>query len=251
MARVRFRFYEELNDFLPTELRKVAFDHEFDRRASVKDMIEALGVPHPEVELIIANGESVGFDYLVRDGDRIAVYPMFESLDVSPALRVRDRALRTPRFVLDVHLGTLARYLRLCGFDTLYRNDYGDAELARISAAEHRILLTRDRHLLKRCIVTQGYCVRRDAPREQLAEVFRRFDLAGAAAPFTRCACCNGLLEDVDKAAVVQRLEPLTRRHYDVFRQCRDCGHVYWRGSHVTSMEGRIEELAAAFDSGD
>lgn len=251
MARAEFRFYEELNDFLPPERRKVAFTHEFSRRASVKDMIEALGVPHPEVELIVANGESVGFDYLVRDGDRIAVYPMFESLDVSPALRVRGLALRTSRFVLDVHLGTLARYLRLCGFDTLYRNDYGDAELARISAAEHRILLTRDRNLLKRRIVTHGYCVRRDDPRRQLAEVFRRFDLAGAAAPFTRCARCNGLLEDVDKAAVEHRLEPLTRRHYDVFRQCRDCGHVYWRGSHVTSMEGRIEELAAALDSDD
>lgn len=251
MARAEFRFYEELNDFLPPERRRAAFTHEFVRRASVKDMIEAFGVPHPEVELIVVNGESVGFDHLVRDGDRIAVYPMFESFDVSRELKVRPSPLRTMRFVLDVHLGTLARYLRLCGFDVLYRNDYGDEALARISAGDRRILLTRDRNLLKRRIVTHGYCVRRDDPREQLAEIFRRFDLAGSATPFTRCARCNGLLQDVDKADVEHRLEPLTRKYYETFRQCADCGRVYWRGSHVASMESRIEELAAAVDTDD
>lgn len=251
MSRAEFRFYEELNDFLPPERRRTGFTHEFSRRASVKDMIEAFGVPHPEIELIVANGESVGFDYLVRDGDRIAVYPMFESFDIACELKVRPRPLRTMRFVLDVHLGTLARYLRLCGFDALYRNDYADEALARISSTDRRILLTRDRNLLKRRIVTHGYCVRRDDPREQLAEVFRRFDLAGSAAPFTRCARCNGLLEDVDKADIEHRLEPLTRRYYDTFRQCADCGHVYWRGSHVASMESRIDELAANPDADD
>lgn len=244
-----FRFYEELNDFLPPERRKHDIEYAFTRRASVKDMIEALGVPHPEVELIIANGESVGFDYLVRDGDRIAVYPVFEAFDVSSELKVRNRVLRTPHFVLDVHLGALARYLRLCGFDTLYRNDYEDEELARISATQNRILLTRDRNLLKRGIITHGYCVRHDAPREQLGEIFRRFDLMDATEPFTRCARCNGPLEDVDKAGVVHRLEPLTRKHYDRFRQCTECGRLYWRGSHVASMKARIDELFTVLDT--
>lgn len=243
MARALFRFYEELNDFLPPARRKTEFTHEFDRRASVKDMIESLGVPHPEVELILANGESVDFGYLVRDGDRISVYPVFESFDVSDQLRVRRRPLRTPRFVLDGHLGTLARYLRLCGFDVLYRNDYGDEKLARISADENRILLTRDRNLLKRRIVTHGYFVRNDAPRAQLAEVFRRFDLYDAASPFTRCARCNGLLRDIEKSEIEHRLEPLTKRHYDSFRICTDCGRLYWRGSHVEPMEGLIETI--------
>lgn len=245
MCRARFRFYEELNDFLPPQRRKVEFEHEFHRRASVKDMIEALGVPHAEVELILADGESVGFDHIVRDGERVAVYPMFESLDVSGELRVRSEPLRALRFVLDTHLGTLARYLRLCGLDSLYRNDYADAELAEISAAEGRVLLTRDRDVLKRRIVTRGYWVRHDRPRDQLPEVIARFDLYHALAPFTRCPRCNGLLEDVDKAAIVDRLEPLTRRHYDRFRICADCGQIYWRGSHVQRIERLIEKVGS------
>ena len=243
MARARFRFYEELNDFLPPEYRKVEFEHTFDRRASVKDMIEAIGVPHPEIELILVNGESVGFDHIVRDGDRIAVYPVFEALDVSTALRLRSAPLRTIRFVLDTQLGTLARYLRLCGFDTLYRNDYGDAEIAEISAREHRILLTRDRDVLKRRIVTHGYFVRADDPRRQLAEVFARFDLHDAANPFTRCARCNGMLHDVDKQEIVHRLRPLTRHYYDDFRVCGNCGRIFWHGSHVQQIERLLASL--------
>ena len=250
-CRAVFRFYEELNDFLPPERRKVSFTHEFSRRASVKDMIESLGVPHPEVEMILVNGKSVGFEYQVRDGDRIAVYPVFESFDISDQLRVRRHPLRVLRFVVDGHLGTLARYLRLCGFDTLYRKDYKDEELAVISAGDKRILLTRDRNLLKRRIITHGYCVRHDDPREQLAEVFRRFDLSGIAKPFTRCARCNGLLEDVDKAGIEHRLQPLTRKYYDVFRRCTECGHLYWRGSHVASMQERIAELKSTREPAD
>lgn len=245
-CQAEFRFYEELNDFLPPERRKVSFSYAFARRASVKDMIEALGVPHPEVDLIIANGESVGFDYLVRDGDRIAVYPMFESFDITPEVKVRARPMRTLRFVADVQLGTLARYLRLCGFDTLYQNDYLDDDLAEISSSEGRVLLTRDRSLLKRRIITHGYFVRRDDPREQLAEVFRRFDLASFTRPLTRCPRCNGVLEDVEKASIEHRLQPLTRKYYDRFRRCPRCGQVYWRGNHVRSMERRIGEFGAA-----
>lgn len=251
VAKAEFRFYEELNDFLPAECRKRACDHEFQRRASVKDVIEALGVPHTEIELILVNGVSVDFNYIVKDGDRISVYPEFESFDVTSLLKVRPQPLRVPRFVLDTHLGTLARYLRLCGFDALYRNDYNDSELAAISAAEHRILLTRDRNVLKRKIVTHGYFVRNDQPRRQLAEVFARFDLKDQVRPFERCARCNGLLEDVPKAQIVHRLEPLTRRHYDVFRRCAGCGQVYWRGSHYQRIRQLLDDLLAKQASND
>jgi len=241
MARATFRFYEELNDFLPEARRKVAFDHEFEHRGSVKDMIESFGVPHPEVDVILVNGESVGFDHVVRDGDRVSVYPVFESLDVTPLVRLRPKPLRRPAFVLDGHLGTLARYLRLCGLDTLYRNDYDDEPLARISSEQSRILLTRDRRLLQRKIVTHGYCVRHDKPREQLAEVIERFDLRRSVEPFRRCARCNGLLRDVDKAEIEHRLEPLTRKYYDEFRRCDGCERIFWRGSHYGHIRSLLD----------
>jgi uncharacterized protein with PIN domain len=243
MSTAHFRFYEELNDFLAPERRKLEFEYSFERRASIKDTIEALGVPHTEVELILVNGRSVGFDYILADGDRVSVYPMFESLDVTPLLRLRPRPLRKPRFVLDAHLGTLARYLRLAGFDTLYRNDYEDAELAEISAYEHRVLLTRDRDLLKRKIVTHGYFVRAHEPRRQLEEVCGRLDLYRVIEPFKRCARCNGLLRTVDKAEVIDELEPKTRLYYERFLRCMDCGRIYWRGSHFRRMEGLIVGL--------
>ncbi len=232
MAQVQIRFYEELNDFLAPELRKRAFDHDFERRTSVKDMIESFGVPHTEVEIILVNGRSVDFSHIVQDGDRISVYPVFESLDVSPLIRLRPEPLRTPKFVLDTNLGRLARYLRLLGFDCLYENDFEDAIVAKISSEQQRTLLTRDRALLQRRIITHGYFVRAVRPRLQVPEVLSRFDLYRLVAPFSRCIRCNGALQDVDKAAIEDRLEPKTRKYFDTFRMCTSCGQIYWQGSH-------------------
>ena len=232
MAQVQIRFYEELNDFLAPELRKRAFDHDFERRTSVKDMIESFGVPHTEVEIILVNGNSVDFSCIVQDGDRISVYPVFESLDVSPLIRLRPAPLRTPRFVLDTNLGRLARYLRLLGFDCLYSNDFEDATVARISSEQQRTLLTRDRSLLQRKIITHGYFVRAVRPRLQVQEVLSRFDLYRLVAPFSRCIRCNGTLQNVDKQAIEARLEPKTRKYFNTFRICTDCGQIYWQGSH-------------------
>ncbi len=243
MPQAEFRFYAELNDFLPPPRRQAAFTHPFQGRVSIKDMIESLGVPHPEVDLILANGASVDFDYLVQDGDRISVYPVFEALDIAPVVRLRPGPLREPRFILDAHLGRLAAYLRLLGFDALYRNDYEDAELARTSGEERRILLTRDRGLLKRREVTHGYCLRSTDSRTQVKEVIARFDLARQAAPFRRCLSCNGLLEPVAKEAVASDLPPLARRYYDDFFRCQDCQHLYWRGSHYQALKRIIEEV--------
>lgn len=211
----------------------------------VKDLIESLGVPHTEVDLILVNGESVGFDYRVQNGDRIAVYPVFESLDVGSVSRVRSTPLREPRFILDVHLGTLARLLRMLGFDTLYDNRWDDPEIGRRGIAEHRIILTRDGGLLKRREVTHGYLVRSDTPVEQATEVLRRFDLAGRIAPFRRCTACNGIIEAVPREEVEDELEPGTRAAFDEFFRCRGCARIYWKGAHYEAMQEKIERILA------
>jgi uncharacterized protein len=245
MLQVTLRFYADLNAFLPRARRQVAFPLRLTKPASVKDVIEARGVPHTEVELILVNGQPVDFAYLVRDGDRIGVYPPFTSLDISPLLRVQPAPLPEPRFVLDGHLGTLARSLRLLGFDALYRNDSDDDTLARLSSDEGRILLTRDRGLLKRRVVTRGYHVWETDPARQVGEVLRRFDLHGAVAPFTRCLRCNGVLVDVAKDVIADRLPPYTRASYDAFRACQACGRVYWQGAHDRGLQQLIHRLLA------
>jgi uncharacterized protein with PIN domain len=243
MSHVELRFYAELNDFLRDAWKKKRFRLELNRRTSVKDLIESLGVPHTEVEVILANGVSVDFSYIVKDSDDLSIYPMFESVDVSPILQLRDEPLRETRFVLDCHLGRLARYLRQFGFDTLYRNDYNDDDLAEISSTQHRILLTRDRNLLKRSIITHAYFIRDHDPRKQLDEVIRRFDLKNRIIPFGRCTRCNGIVEEVDKTAIEDRLEPKTRKYFDTFWQCSSCGQIYWEGSHVKHMLELTDEV--------
>ncbi len=245
MAQAQLRFYEELNDFLAPELRKLEFTHDFERRTSVKDMIESFGVPHTEVEIILVNGRSVDFSHIVQDGDRISVYPVFESLDVSPLIRLRPEPLRTPKFVLDTNLGRLARYLRLLGFDCLYENDFEDAIVAKISSEQQRTLLTRDRALLQHRIITHGYFVRAVRPRLQVPEVLSRFDLYRLIAPFSRCIRCNGTLQDVDKATVEDRLEPKTRKYFDTFRICTGCGQIYWQGSHYERSMRLVDDWRA------
>jgi uncharacterized protein with PIN domain len=237
------RFYAELNDFLPANDRQKTLVYLFELSASVKDVIEALGVPHTEVDLILVNGVSVDFTHLVQAGDTISVYPVFEAIDISPLVRLRPRPLRETRFILDVHLGRLAVYLRMLGFDTLYRNNYADEELAHISSSQGRILLTRDRGLLKRSVVTHGYCIRSTNPPQQLNEVLRRFDLFGALAPFSRCLHCNGLLQAVDKETISYRLPPKTKQYYAEFRRCENCDRIYWRGSHYQRMQQFIETV--------
>jgi uncharacterized protein with PIN domain len=245
MKQVWFRFYAELSDFLPAAKRQIAFAHSFQGRVSVKHLIEALGVPHPEVDLVLVNGQSVDFSYLVQDSDRISVYPVFESIDITPLVRLRPQPLREPRFVLDTHLGRLAVYLRMLGFDTVYRNDYADEELAQVTSQEGRILLTRDRGLLKRSEVTHGYCVRDTNPRRQVVEVLRRFDLFQAVTPLVRCVRCNASLAPVSKEAISHRLQSKTLQYYDEFRICQGCDQVYWQGSHYKRMQRFIQSVLA------
>jgi uncharacterized protein with PIN domain len=239
----QFRFYEELNDFLPAEKNKITFAYGFDGTPAVKDAIEALGVPHTEIELILVNGTSVGFTHRLKDGDRVSVYPVCESLDVTAVIRLRDKPLRKTAFVLDVHLGKLTRLLRMLGYDALYRNDYLDREIVRLATDEGRIILTRDRGLLKIGSVTHGYWIRSADPDQQLREVVRRFDLAGQANPFRRCMTCNGVLERVEKEVVAEQLPERTERYFDAFRKCPNCGNIYWRGSHYDKMKMYIQDI--------
>ena len=243
IKHANFRFYAELNDFLKPAGRYQSVLLSFKGRQSVKHLVESLGVPHPEIDLILVNGESVDFDYLVQDGDRLSVYPVFESMNIASVNHLRPLPLRETRFVLDGHLGKLAAFLRMVGFDTRYRNDFDDAELAAVSLEEQRILLTRDRGLLKRKQVKRGYCLRSKDPYEQLREIVQRFDLLGNMHPFTRCMACNGILEPVEKGDILHLLEPGTKKYFQYFEQCRQCGKVYWKGTHHDRMSRMIERL--------
>jgi uncharacterized protein with PIN domain len=242
---VQIRFYEELNDFLPPARRKRAYEVAWGEPRSVKDLVESQGVPHPEVDLILVNGESVSFDHLVRDHDRVSVYPAFESLDIGAVSQLDRPPLRRLRFVADVHLGKLARRLRLLGFDCLYDPAWDDEQLARCSAEQHRVLLTRDRGLLKRAIVTHGIFLRSGDAGRQLRQVVKRLDLAGMVRPLTRCLACNGEVRPAPKAVVRGRVPPRTYRHIDDYLQCLACGKVYWKGTHWPRLEQIIRHALA------
>ena len=302
-----FRFYEELGDFLLPERRKRCFMHAFDGTPSVKDRIESLGVPHTEVDLILVDGAPVPFSHKLVGGERVAVYPMFERFELGTANRLRPTPLREPRFVLDVHLGRLASYLRLLGFDTLYRNDYDDEELTGISQTQRRILLSRDIGLLKRSAITHGAFLHATDPRRQLREVCDRFQLDARIEPFSRCARCNGRVEPLGAApdehdpdrdqpdkhepgqggherrdpdtSEPERRDPgrapperdpgqppdvrepgrpkpekhgralraiprnVLDEHAGALSQCRDCGQLYWPGSHLARLRERLAEV--------
>jgi hypothetical protein len=240
---VTIRFYEELNDFIPNRKEKREYPYWFYGFPKVKDAIESFGIPHTEVDLILANGQSVDFNYKLKDHDRIAVYPRFESFDVANVTKLNNAPLREIRFILDVHLGKLARYLRLTGFDTFYHNQLQDDEIIRIALDEHRIILTRDKGILKNRQVTHGYYIRSDDPRGQLKEVIRRFDLKDQVCSFERCMECNGYIKKVRRSQIDDKLPEDTRNYYQDFYQCTNCQQIYWKGSHYNNMKKFIEEI--------
>ncbi|WP_226667297.1 Mut7-C ubiquitin/RNAse domain-containing protein [Microbulbifer aggregans] len=243
MQTLTFRFYRELNDFLPNALKQRSFNREFTALGSIKDAIESVGIPHTEVDLILVNGESVDFTFIPQNGDRVSVYPLFESLDVTSLTRLRPHPLRQTAFILDCHLGRLARYLRLLGFDALFYGHCPDERLVEISLHQHRILLTRDLNLLKRKVLTHAYYVRSTRPIKQAEEVVRRLQLQNSFQPFSRCTVCNGLLSTVDKQVVWAQLPENSRRRFDEYARCNECGRVYWQGSHYERMQRLVKDL--------
>ena len=235
-----FRFYQELNDFLPPRHRGRTFETGFVGEPAIKDTIEAIGVPHPEIELILVDGRSVGFDYQLKGGERVAVYPVFERFDIAPLLRLRPRPLRNPRFIVDVNLGKLARHLRLLGFDVYYQRQLDDPDLVQRARREHRIILTRDKGVLKYRTVTHGYWVRNTCPKAQRQEVIRALQLQGHIKPFSRCSRCNGLLDEIAAEQLASRLDPALLQRTPRFWQCVQCRQLYWCGSHVQRFLAEI-----------
>ena len=247
MNTASFRFYADLNDFLPPQLRQQTFAHPvYDGTQSVKHLIEAIGVPHTEVELILVNGRSTDFNYLVQAGDQISAYPPFTTIEIEGMVQLRPSLIPPYRFLLDNHLGKLTRYLRLLGFDALYFNDQADdPELAEMAHKEKRILLTRDRGLLKRGNVIYGYCLRTRDSLAQLTAVLHRFQPHDQIKPWTRCLRCNGLLEPVEKETIMDRLEPKTKLYFHEFQICRDCQQIYWQGSHSSRLQAIVAQATA------
>jgi uncharacterized protein with PIN domain len=240
---VRLDFHGDLDFFLRSRMHGRPVERTLTEKTSIKDVIESCGVPHPEVDLIVVDGEPVDFNFGISRDAEIEVYPpgILYSLFKEKHLQLA----RATRFVCDGHLGRLTRDLRLLGFDVAYDQNANDQQLLRIMQAEDRALLTRDRRLLMHAIVRSGYCPRSQNPNEQTIEVIRRFDLLASIAPFTRCIRCNGSLQNVPKTDVVEKLEPLTKIYYQQFRRCTRCGQIYWSGSHFTKLQKRLEQICA------
>jgi uncharacterized protein len=236
IADATLHFHGDLNELLPPARRGQPVPYPLPELVAVKHAIEASGIPHTEVGAILVAGAPVDFAYHLQPGDQISVYPVGASAAAIGEGVLRPRLAQPASFVVDTHLGQLAGYLRLLGFDTLYRNDYEDVTLAEISHQHSRVLLTRDRGLLKRRAVIYGYCVRSDEPHTQLIGVLQRYRLAGHVQMGVRCIRCNGLLQPVAKEEIWEQLQPKTQRYYDDFHQCIQCGQIYWQGSHYTRM---------------
>ena len=237
MPSASIRFYAELNDHLSSGKRYSDITISIEHPTSLKELVQSLGVPHDDVDLVLVNGESVDLHYILNDDDRISVYPVCESFDISSVTRIREHPLRQPRFVLDCHLGKLAYYLRMLGFDTMYRHDFQDDELVAVSNNEQRTLLSRDRRLIEEYPLTRAYRVHETNPKLQVVEVLRRFDLFSSTMPLQRCLRCNTFLIPINKDAVLDRLPPMVKERYQEFQTCQTCNRIYWKGSHYQRMQ--------------
>jgi len=249
MVTATFRFYEELNDFIAPFRRRRAFSCHCARAATAKHMIEALGVPHTEVELVLVNGESALFGQMLQDGDRVAVYPRFGTFDISSLQRLREHPQPSLRFIADAHLGGLARMLRMAGFDTLYDNQADDADIASIAETEERVVLTRDRDLLMRKGIVHGCYVRALKAEQQLQEIASRLDLLSSMRPFTLCLRCNAPLNEVTRAEIDGPLPPAVEATQTIFSTCALCKGVFWKGSHWQRMRAVLARCGMPDDA--
>ena len=238
-----FRVYAELNDFLAPGLRNKSFTHALKTPITVREAIESLGIPLAEVDLILINSEPAALNHSLHEKDYVSVYPVFESFDISEISKIRRRPLRESRFILDAHLGKLAKYLRMLGFDTLYQNDFGDREIIDIARKENRIILTRDKLLLRSKLVDHGYYVRETEKHAQLIEIVKKFDLYNQFRSFTRCMTCNAILVKKDKREIEDKIDADTARIFKEFFYCSFCDKVFWKGSHFERMEKLIISL--------
>lgn len=237
LSSASFLFNGCLQNLLVRKYRATPIIYPFKDNPGIKDAIEAMGVPHTEVDVILVNNRSVDFSYQLHDQDLVSVFPVFSKPPVDNTIHLSPLPSPPISFVLDVHLGKLTKRLRLLGFDCCYRNDLGDAEILRISQESGRVILTRDLGILKHRCVKFGYLIRSDKVEEQIREVLSRFRLATCTQPFLRCMVCNGFVEPVKKNDIVQLLEPRTKLYYEQFHRCRDCHRIYWQGSHFENIK--------------
>jgi uncharacterized protein with PIN domain len=238
MANARFCIHPDLAPFLAPERRACSFEYACARAATIKNALEALGIPHTEVGRLAVNGAAATLDRIVRDADEIAVHGWSGAGATQSAAQLR--------FVADAHLGALARFLRMLGFDTEHDNALSDDTIRRLAAASQRIVLTRDRELLKCRDVATGAYVRALRPDAQLQEVCARFGLISRARPFTLCLCCNVALAPVSKASVLERLPAQVARSHEKYYRCARCQRVYWPGSHYLRMRAALERTLGA-----
>jgi uncharacterized protein with PIN domain len=238
------RYYGNLKELVKPSLRQ-GYELEFTFSPGIRDVIEADGIPHTEIGLIIVNGSSEGWKYRLKMGDSCAVYPFFRDIDISEDSRVIEKGYPEGRFILDVHLGKLCRYLRMIGFDSSFDPGWSDAAMIGISNSESRIILTMDRGLLKNGASRYGCLVRSSDPVQQLRQVADRYSLAGLMRPMTRCLKCNGIIQEVSPASVYGSLKENTKKFYLNFYRCLSCNTIYWKGTHYENMKIMIERLFA------
>jgi hypothetical protein len=243
MSRATLVFHEGLKDLLTSDHTTGRISYFLKRRASVKDVIESLGPPHTEIGLIVANNQYQDFSYQLRTGDMVDIYPHHPPVDVTQNSLLYPEPLPEITFIVDVNVGKLARLLRMLGFDTAYHWTWQDSTIANIAALEKRIVLTKDRGLLKRKKVQWGRLLRAETPVRQLREIRSFFGLSSPYAVFTRCLRCNTLLAPVDKQEIMHRLEPKTKKYFHHFQICPHCQRIYWRGSHHEKMRQYIQEV--------
>ncbi|WP_173073009.1 Mut7-C RNAse domain-containing protein [Tenuifilum thalassicum] len=240
--QVSIRLYGSLNDFVAQELKQTNISVGFWGNPTIKDLVESVGVPHTEINLILANSCPVNFSYKPESGSRISCYPKFFFLKNSESC-LQPQVPMPPKFICDAHLGRLASYIRLCGFDTLFNTTFEDRTIIKTSNSEERIILTRDKGLLRCGSARLGYFVRETKPILQLREVIEYFELKDYLAPFSRCSLCNGKITDIEKKEVVNKVLPTTYRCYEKFYCCTKCGHVYWEGSHFRRLKLTLEGM--------
>jgi len=243
MSKAIFRFYEELNEFLPKQRRKKDFQVDFKGRRSVKDMIEALGVPHTEIDLILVNGKSVDFAYVLQDGDRVSVYPVFESLNIENVTQLRKVPLRKTKFIADIHLGDIVKYMRALGFDVCFDPSLSTRKIIEISKQKSRIILTKSRQLLKFKEVTHAIFIHPGTTAEQIKRILDYLDIKDSLKPFSRCLCCNSVLKSVSKESIEERIPPKTKEFCDQYTYCKFCDKIYWKGTHFIKMNKAIDHI--------
>lgn len=239
--QLEIQFARELDFFLKPHRQHRPIVRLLNRRASIKDIIEAAGVPHTEVGSIRYNAGIRNFAFIPLEPGRVSVWGIRPPFDVTAPSLLRPTPLKSVRFVADVNVMKLGRLLLLMGFDTACSSVFSDRKIADLSERENRIVLTRDTLLLKRKKVVFGRRVRSHLPYDQLSEVVRFFGLEKQVRFLSRCSHCNVLLEPKGKSEVLHLLEPKTRMFYHRFLQCPQCKKVFWKGSHCRDLAKRFE----------